>query len=88
MDIELVVDVLGWIGVAALLVAYGLVSARKLDGGSFPYQILNLLGSALLILNSLYYGAYPSVGINIAWIAIALISISQIIRKARQPTDQ
>ena len=87
MNTDLIIDILGWIGVASLLVAYGLVSARKLAGDSLQYQILNLSGSALLILNSLFYGAYPSVGVNIAWIAIALISISQILRKTNPPTD-
>ena len=87
MNADLIIDILGWIGVALLLVAYGLVSARKLDGDSLRYQMLNLLGSTLLILNSLFYGAYPSVGVNIAWIAIALISITQVVRKTKLNTQ-
>ena len=83
MGIDLVIDILGWTGVAALLLAYGLVSYKKLDGDSIVYQSLNLLGSALLILNSFYYGAYPSVGVNIAWIAIALLTLTRAIGRLK-----
>jgi len=75
MERNLLIDVIGWIGVGTLLVAYGLVSARKLEGDSFSYQLLNLVGSGLLIFNSFYYGAFPSVGINLAWIGIAGITL-------------
>jgi hypothetical protein len=82
MSKDLVIDILGWAGVAVLLLAYGLVSARRLDGDALAYQGLNLLGSALLILNSFYYGAYPSVGVNLAWIAIAIFTLARIARKS------
>jgi hypothetical protein len=75
MEHNLVVDVTGWVGATALLAAYGLVSARKLEGNSIWYQLLNLLGGGLLILNSFYYGAYPSVGVNVVWIAIAILTL-------------
>jgi len=84
MDKNLILDILGWAGVAALLVAYGLVSYRKLDGDSVVYQSLNLLGSALLIANSFYYGAFPSVGVNIVWIAIAIITLSRTMSKSKR----
>ncbi|MBN1146139.1 MAG: hypothetical protein JXA78_02705 [Anaerolineales bacterium] len=76
-DINLLIDILGWVGVAALLVAYALVSMKRLDGDSFAYQALNLAGSGLLIVNSFYYGAYPSVGVNIAWIGIAIFTLTR-----------
>ena len=39
------IDVLGWIGAAALLSAYWLVSAQKATGNSRTYQGMNLLGA-------------------------------------------
>lgn len=86
MNNSLLIDILGWTGVASLLIAYGLVSYKKLEGDSIAYQLLNLVGSALLILNSLYFGAYPSVGVNIAWIGIAIVTLIQIRHKSRKPT--
>jgi len=75
MDASIPIDIAGWVGVAALLVAYFLVSTQRVEGRSVPYQLLNAGGSGLLILNSYYYGAFPSVGINIAWIAIAVFAL-------------
>ena len=71
------IDVLGWIGVAALLSAYWLVSTQKTTGNSRAYQGLNLIGAALVLVNSLYYGAYPSVGVNAAWIVIGAYALAK-----------
>ena len=78
----LAINVLGWIGVAALLAAYWLVSAQKVTGNSGAYQGMNLLGAALVLVNSLYYGAYPSVGVNAAWIAIGGYTLAKHISPA------
>lgn len=68
---NLAIDVVGWAGAALLVVAYGLVSARKVTGGSTAYQLLNLVGSILLMVNTAYYGAYPSTFVNVIWLLIA-----------------
>ena len=69
------VNVLGWVGVVALLSAYWLVSTQKARGDSTTYQGMNLLGAILVLVNSSYYGAYPSVGVNAAWIAIGAYAL-------------
>ena len=69
------VNVLGWVGVVALLSAYWLVSTQKAMGNSTTYQGMNLLGAILVLVNSSYYGAYPSVGVNAAWIAIGAYAL-------------
>jgi len=74
------VNVLGWIGVVALLVAYWLVSTQKAMGDSTRYQGINLLGAILVLVNSSYYGAYPSVGVNAAWIAIGAYALATASR--------
>ena len=74
---NLLIDILGWIGAAALLGGYGLVSTRKTEGDSVLYQALNLTGSGLLMMNSFYYEAYPSSGLNIVWVGIALYALSR-----------
>ncbi len=76
MSQESWIDLLGWIGAALLLVAYALVSTEKLRGASVPFQALNISGSALLIANTLYYGALPSALVNTVWIGIAVYTIS------------
>jgi hypothetical protein len=73
----LAINLLGWIGAAALLLAYWLVSTQKTAGDSRTYQGMNLLGATLVLANSLYYGAYPSVGVNAAWIAIGAFTLAK-----------
>ncbi|MCB9136530.1 MAG: hypothetical protein H6636_13980 [Anaerolineales bacterium] len=76
MKPQLIIDILGWIGAACLLLAYFLVSRKKLAGDSLNYQLLNLAGGGLLTINSLYYGAFPSVAVNVVWIGIALFTLN------------
>ncbi len=78
---DLWIDILGWIGAIALLIAYALISAKRVEGDSTGYQLLNLVGSILLILNTLYYGAYPSSFLNLFWIAVALFALRKVIGK-------
>ena len=69
-------DTIGWVGAAALLVAYAMVSHKKLEGDSATYQLLNISGSLLLAANTIFYGSYPSTFVNLIWAAIAVFSIA------------
>jgi hypothetical protein len=69
-------DGIGWVGAAALLIAYAMVSHKKLEGDSATYQLLNVGGSALLAVNTIFYGAYPSTVVNLVWAAIAIFTIA------------
>jgi hypothetical protein len=71
------INVLGWVGVVTLLAAYWLVSTQKATGDSRTYQAMNLFGAILVLVNSSYYGAYPSVGVNAAWIAIGAYTLAK-----------
>src|SRR5262245_20424695 len=65
--VDMIVEVIGWIGAVMLLVGYGLVSLKRIAGDSAPYQLLNLGGCITMIINSGYHGAWPSAGLNIVW---------------------
>ena len=69
-------DAIGWFGAAALLVAYAMVSSKKLEGNSTVYQVLNIVGSLLLAANTIFYRAYPSSFVNLIWTGIAVFSIA------------
>ena len=69
-------DAIGWVGAAALLVAYAMVSHKKLEGDSATYQLLNISGSLLLAANTIFYGSYPSTFVNLIWAAIAIFAIA------------
>ncbi len=74
---KILIDSLGWFGVATYLIAYALVSTKKLEGDSILYQAMNLVGGVTLTINALNYHALPSVGINLAWIGIAVFTLSR-----------
>ena len=69
-------DAIGWVGAVALLVAYAMVSHKKLEGDSAIYQLLNISGSLLLAANTIFYGSYPSTFVNLIWAGIAVFSIA------------
>ena len=77
MDSHALIDVAGWTGATALLLGYALISTKRIEGDSITYQFLNVVGSVLLILNAFYYGAYPSVGVNLVWIAIGFYALTR-----------
>lgn len=87
MNWELLIEIGGWIGTAALLLAYGLVSTRRLAGDSVPYQALNLVGGTLVLVNSYYHGAMPSVAVNVFWVAIGLFALSRVFLGKATPAD-
>ncbi len=69
------IDAIGWIGAALVLLAYALLSIQWMHGNSFSYQFLNVIGAVMLVINSYYLRAYPSVGVNAAWVGIALLRL-------------
>jgi hypothetical protein len=83
LSVAVIVDGLGWLGAAAVLIAYGLVSAGRVRGRSLPYQLLNAVGSVLLMINTYYYRAYPSTFVNVLWLAIAVYSLVSARQRMR-----
>jgi hypothetical protein len=69
------IDAIGWIGAVLVLLAYGLLSIKWMEGDWLSYQALNAAGAIMLVINSYYLGAYPSVGVNAAWVGIAALTL-------------
>jgi hypothetical protein len=70
-------ELLGWVGVAALLTAYAGVSFKKLSPTSTVYQLLNAAGGALFVANTTYHRAFPPAFLNLVWTIIAMIALSR-----------
>jgi hypothetical protein len=75
----------GWLGAGLTLVAYVLVSARKLEGHGAGFQALNLFGSIGLAASSAAVGALPSVAANLIWMAIGVFAL---VRRPGRTRDQ
>ena len=75
MSDTLWIDIIGWIGSAEVIAAYGLNSYQKIRSDSRVFQMLNLTGGILLIIYTVHYNAYASAVINIVWVVIAVGAI-------------
>lgn len=66
---------IGWIGTFLIVLAYFLVSTKKVDGQSKSYQTLNLLGAIAVGVNVLHQHAWPALALQIIWGIIAIVSL-------------
>ena len=71
------VDLFGWTGAVLYLVAYALVSTKKVEGNSNLFQGMNVLAGALLVINSAWYRVWPPVALNAIWAGIGLFIIGR-----------
>jgi len=78
---EVWITAMGWIGSLAVIAAYALNSLQKIKSDSLIFQVLNLTGAVLLIINSVFKEAYPFTFINTVWAVIAVVAIFRMMRK-------
>lgn len=78
---NLTIDIIGWIGSAILVTAYWLNSKNKINAQTAIYQLLNIIGSLSLMVNTLYYSAYPSSAVNVVWLLMGIFHIITILLK-------
>lgn len=78
---EILISTLGWIGSLLVIGAYGLNSYQKIKSDSLIFQLMNLAGGILLIINSVCKEAYPFTFINTVWVLIAIPAIFRIVSK-------
>lgn len=81
MITAIVINIIGWLGSALVLTAYILNLTGRLTIKSVWYPFLNIVGGLFCIVNTGYYGAYPSSFANTIWVIIAFIAIYNIKRK-------
>jgi hypothetical protein len=72
---ELLIEIIGWTGSIAVLVAYGLNSYQKLRSDSMMFYLLNFTGGIFLIFYTVYKEAFASAFVNVVWVIIAVVAI-------------
>jgi hypothetical protein len=77
----LLVEIAGWIGATLILAAYLLLSMGRLNGQSFVYQAMNVIGAAGFIVNGWWHGAIPSAALNVVWMMIGAGALWRIRRR-------
>ena len=81
MTIEIATQIAGWAGTVLFLIAYCLVTFKKIDPTSRRYQLLNLIGAFCLGANVFYQQAWPALALEIVW---AIIAVVALVRKGRE----
>jgi hypothetical protein len=76
----MIIQLIGWLGAFLLILAYGLVSSRKISPVDKSFQIFNILGAFFLGVSSYFLGAWFSVGLNIFWILVGIITITKSVK--------
>jgi len=77
--VDVWMEVAGWAGSAMVVLAYAMLSMNKWKSSDVIYQMMNLAGSTLLIIFTLYKRAFPPATVNTIWAVIALFSVIQIV---------
>lgn len=75
------ISLLGWVGMAIILIAYLLVTTKQISPNSRVYQALNLIGAIGVLINSIFNDAWPSAVLFIVWGCLALIYLITSLKK-------
>jgi hypothetical protein len=73
------VELYGWYGMAAIILAYALVSFSIIKPTGLAFQILNGTGALGIVFISFHRKAYQPGVLNILWTLIAVIAIAKNI---------
>lgn len=76
----MIFDILGWLGMILVLLAYALLSINKIKNG-ITYQILNLFAAIFMAIGLLPKNAWFSFTLQIMWGLIAIVTIIKIKNK-------
>jgi len=83
-------DVLGLLGVAAVLGAYAGLMARRLRGDRVLFPLINLIGATAIAISLLYDQGLnvPALVIQIAWMAISGFGIYRSMVGKSAPAER
>ncbi len=79
----MIFDILGWVGMVLVLLAYGLLSTNKIPNGKL-YQILNFIAALFMAIGLLPKNAWFSFALQVVWAIIAVIAIIKIMIKEKK----
>lgn len=77
-----IVELLGWTGAAAVLCAYLLAARGVWPATGAASATANVVGASLLAINGLYHGALPSVGLNLVWMCVGVLTLLRVRQAA------
>jgi len=76
--------IIGFMGTVLVLLAYLLLSTKRIQSDSVSYQGLNLVGAALLIIYAVVLTAWANVLLNVVWGFIAIFALVKLYVAVRK----
>ena len=74
-----VIQIIGWYGVLAILVAYALITLDQLGTEHMLYIFLNGSGALALIIQTWQRRNWQLVTLNIVWLLVAIAGVVQML---------
>jgi HD-like signal output (HDOD) protein len=76
-------DIVGIAGISCVLGCYYLVQAGRMEARSIRYQVINMIGCALILYSLAYAWNLPSAIIQVVWFAISGFGLVRNLLKRR-----
>ena len=73
-------DLIGWLGMIIVLIAYILLSSNKIKNG-YLYQILNLIAALFMAIGLFPKDAWFSFTLQVIWGIVAIIAIAKMLKR-------
>ncbi len=72
------VEIIGWYGVIAILLAYLLNSLNIINSSNIFYSLLNLTGALGIMVDAWRQKNYQPVVLNLVWALVAIITLTKL----------
>lgn len=82
--LDIIIQISGWAGTFLIVLAYFLVSFKKISSESNSFQIMNLFGAIGVGSNVFYHQAWPAFVMEVIWAIIAAFALMQITKKTKR----
>ena len=82
----LLIEIIGWVGTIAYLLAYALLTLGYLKAQGKAFPLMNVIGGICLVVNT--WESAPSVILNGLWALIGLYGFIRATRKKENPESQ
>jgi hypothetical protein len=80
-------DVIGFIGVLLIVIAYLLLQLEKLRSSSLSFSLLNAVGSLLIMFSLVFKFNVSAFLIEVFWFLISLLGLTKWLIARKQPPE-
>ncbi len=75
-----IIEIYGWYGTVAIILAYVLVSFSVISSNNIWYQILNGTGALGIVIEAFHKKDYQPGVLNVIWTLVAVVALLRMVR--------